>query len=286
MPLLTAPLAWIRLVRPWNALIAGAAVWLGWASLRLQPEWQLPFWGSLSMFLMVGAGNADNDALDIETDRINRPKRPLAAGDISLLSARLLAFSLYAAAILVAWFGSPIHSLLAALMAAMLWIYNRFLKGLPLSGNIVISLLCGLAVYFVEFPLLIDFPAIAHDSLPAALFAFLVTFAREIVKDAQDVAGDRAANLRTFAVLYGPTAARKLAFGCVLALLIVLPVPMLFLGYHMAYVIGIVALGGPVLVPLLGELSRPDARFGRAQQMLKLLMLAGMISLLAGVLGR
>ncbi len=267
-------------------MIAAAAVWLGWASLRLQPEWELALWGSLSMFLMVAAGNADNDALDIETDRINRPRRPLAAGHIGLIPARWLAASLYLLALLAAWIGSPLHGLLAFLMAVMLWTYNRFLKGLPLSGNLVISLLCGLAVYFVELPLLVDFPASAHDSLPAALFAFLVTFAREVVKDAEDVTGDRAAELNTFAVLKGPEAARKLAFGCLVFLLVVLPLPMLALGYHKAYAIGIIALGLPVLIPLLGELSRAGADFARAQKLLKLLMLAGMLSLLAGVLGR
>lgn len=286
MPFLTAPLAWIRLVRPWNAVIAGAAVWLGWASLRLRPEWELALWGSVSMFLMVAAGNADNDALDVETDRVNRPKRPIAAGHVGLLPAKWLAAALYLVAVLAAWIGSPLHGSLAFLMAVMLWTYNRFLKGLPLSGNLVIALLCGLAVYFVELPLLIDFPATAHDSLPAALFAFLVTFVREVVKDAEDVAGDRAAELNTYAVLKGTDAARKLAFGCLVLLLIALPLPVLVLGYHKAYVIGIIALGLPVLVPLLGELSRATADFSRAQKLLKLLMLAGMLSLLAGVLGR
>jgi geranylgeranylglycerol-phosphate geranylgeranyltransferase len=279
-------LAWLRLFRPWNAVIAGAAVWLGWASLRLRPEWELAFWGSLSMLLMVAAGNAHNDTLDVETDRVNRPRRPLAAGHITVLSARWLAFSLYAASILAAWFGSPIHMVLAALMAAMLWTYNRFLKGLPLSGNIVISLLCGLAVYFVEFPLLIDFPTRAHDSLPAALFAFLVTFAREVVKDAEDIAGDRAAGMRTFAVSAGTGAARKLAFGTVVVLLLLLPVPLMAFGYHWGYAAVIVLLAGPVLVPLLGELARTEANFARAQKLLKVLMLAGMLALLLGVLGR
>lgn len=281
--------SWIRLVRPGNALIAAAAVWLGWACLSFRPEWQLAFWGSLSMLLMVGGGNADNDALDLETDRVNRPRRPVAAGDIGRGAAWTTAFLLYAGAVLCAWIGSPLHGLLAAVMAILLITYNRALKGLPLSGNLVISLLCGLAVYFVELPLLVDFPLTTTDSLPAALFAFLVTFARELVKDAEDVTGDRVAGHRTYAVVRGTEATRRLALATVLILLGLIPLPAILSGYHMAYPALIVILGTPLMVPLLRALTHRDAdaaHFARAQKLLKYFMLVGMISLLAGVSGR
>ncbi len=279
--------SWIRLVRPGNALIAAAAVWLGWACLSLRPEWQLAFWGSLSMLLMVGGGNADNDALDLETDRVNRPQRPVAAGDIGRGTAWVTAFLLYAGAVLCAWIGSPLHGLLAAAMAVLLVIYNRALKGQPLSGNLVISLLCGLAVYFVELPLVVDFPLTTTDSLPAAVFAFLVTFARELVKDAEDVSGDRTAGHRTYAVVRGTEATRAMALSTLLLLVFLLPAPILFFGFHPAYLALIAVLGGPILIPLLRLLAHRNAdtpRFSRAQKLLKYFMLAGMISILAGVL--
>jgi 4-hydroxybenzoate polyprenyltransferase len=277
---------WIRLFRPTNALIAAAAVWLGWASLRLQPEAWLALWGSLSMLLLVAAGNADNDVRDVETDRVNRPDRPLPSGRITVGAAKAAALLLYAGAVALAWFGSDFHGALALAMAILLWLYNRFLKGKPLSGNLAVSLLCGLAVYFVELPLLIDFPLEAHDSLPAALFAFLATFAREVVKDAEDVAGDRAAGHRTFAVTAGVGAARKLAFATVALMLALLPVPALYFGYGRAYSLSVIVLAGPLVFVLLRELSNPMADFNRAQKWLKGLMLAGMIALLAGVLTR
>jgi len=279
--------SWIRLVRPGNALIAAAAVWLGWACLSLRPEWQLAFWGSLSMLLMVGGGNADNDALDLETDRVNRPQRPVAAGHIGRGAAWVTAFLLYAGAVLSAWIGSPLHGLLAAVMAVLLIIYNRALKGRPLAGNLVVSLLCGLAVYFVELPLLVDFPLTTTDSLPAAAFAFLVTFTRELVKDAEDVAGDRAAGHRPYAVVRGTEATRTLALATMLLVVALLPAPVLFFGYHGTYLALIVLVGAPMLIPLLRILARRNAepaRFSRAQKLLKYFMLAGMISILAGVL--
>jgi geranylgeranylglycerol-phosphate geranylgeranyltransferase len=277
---------WIRLFRPGNALIAAAAVWLGWSSLRLRPEAWLAAWGSLSMLLLVAAGNADNDVRDIETDRVNRPHRPLPSGHIRVGTARAAAAALYVGAVLLAWIGSPFHGGLALAMAALLWLYNRFLKGKPLSGNLAVSLLCGLAVYFVELPLLVDFPLEAHDSLPAALFAFLATFAREVVKDAEDIAGDRAAGHRTYAVVAGAGAARKLAFAVVALILAFLPFPALFFGHGRAYSLAAIALAGPIVFLLLRELSRPDANFTRAQKLLKGLMVAGMVALLAEALTR
>jgi geranylgeranylglycerol-phosphate geranylgeranyltransferase len=275
---------WIRLFRPANALIAAGAVWLGWASLRLQPEAWLALWGSISMGMLVAAGNADNDVRDVETDRINRPDRPLPSGHIRVGAARAAAAALYAGAVIIAWIGSPFHGGLALAMAVLLWLYNRTLKGRPLSGNLAVSLLCGLAVYFVELPLLIDFPLQAHDSLPAALFAFLATFAREVVKDAEDIAGDRVAGHRTFAVAAGADAARKLAFATIALILVFLPFPALFFGYGKAYALAAILLPAPLVFLLMRELSSPDANFTRAQKRLKLLMLAGMVSLLCGVL--
>jgi 4-hydroxybenzoate polyprenyltransferase len=274
---------WIDLFRPWNAAIAAAAVWLGWACLRTQPlgppEWQLALWGSLSMFLLVAAGNADNDLVDLETDRVNRPLRPIVSGRISRDAARAAAVLLYTGGVLFAWTGTPVHGALAAAMAALLLVYNRRLKGTPVLGNLAVALLCALAVWFTEFPL----PP--RGALPAALVALLATFARELVKDAEDVAGDRAAGLRTLAVAAGAGTARKLAFATIVALLALLPVPMT-MGYGWPYAAAVVLLAGPALVPLLGELARPDANFARASRLLKFLMIAGMIALWAGTLGR
>lgn len=232
------------------------------------------------MFLLVTAGNAHNDAIDIAVDRINRPDRPLAAGSLRAESARRVSLLLYLLAIIAAWMAAPLHALLAVSMAALLVAYNLKLKGLPLAGNAVIALLCALAVYFTEFP------SPPGDTLPALLFAFVATLARELVKDAEDVAGDRAAGLRTLAVLKGPDAVRKAAFVLLVMLILLLPWPMLLFGYRWPYALGIVVLAGPFLVPLTGELSRPGADFTRCRKLLKGLMAGGMIALLAGVAGR
>jgi len=69
--------ALIKIVRPGNALMTGAAVLLGsWLARSAAPL--------VSLFLLVAAamsavgfGNVINDIVDIETDRVSHPDRPL-----------------------------------------------------------------------------------------------------------------------------------------------------------------------------------------------------------------
>ena len=88
------------------------------------------------------------------------------------------------------------------------------------------------------------------------------------------------------AVGFGAWQARKLAFAAVALMLALLPLPALLFGYGRAYSLAVIVLAGPLIFVLLRELSKPEANFSRAQKLLKLLMLAGMIALLAGVFGR
>ena len=270
--------AWLGLFRLPNAVIAGAGVWLGYASTFPKPDIGLAIWGSLSMLLLTAAGNADNDACDLESDRVNRPERPLPAGKLSPGSVRRAAFLLYALAILVSGLADPWHGALAAGMALLLLAYNRGLKGKPLVGNLAVSLLCALAIYFPEFP------ALPMRTLPACVFALLATMAREIVKDAEDVEGDNAAGLKTFPIVAGLVAARKLALAVTVLILALLPMPLVYLNYKRPYAVASALLAAPVLLALILELAKPAADYSKCQRRFKWLMLGGMAALLAGVL--
>jgi 4-hydroxybenzoate polyprenyltransferase len=275
--------AWLRLFRVQNAVIAGAGVWLGWFSLRaLRPDASstlpLAIEGSISMALLTMAGNADNDVCDLETDRVNRPNRPLPAGLLTTSSVRPVTWLFYALAIAVAWAASPLHGSLTAGMALLLWVYNRHLKGLPLIGNLAVSLLCALAIYFPEFP---GWP---QAVFPACAFAFLATLAREIVKDIEDVEGDKRMGFRTFPIVSSLNAARKLAFSLVALLLAFLPLPVAFFGYRWPYLVLATVGVAPFLIALFAELSKLRANYGRCQRYLKWVMLGGMAALWVGVL--
>ncbi len=246
----------------------------------VRPHAILAVWGCVSMALLTFAGNADNDLCDLKTDRVNRPGRPLAAGLLKSSQVRIVAFLLYTLAVVAAWCASPWHGALALFMAVLLLVYNRKLKGLPLIGNLTVALLCALAIYFPEFPSAIRF------TLPAFVFAFLATFAREVVKDIEDVEGDRAAKLRTLPLVFGISATRKLVFTLVVLLLAMLPMPLIYFGYDWHYAILSLVLAGPFLIVLLVELAKSGANYGKCQRYLKWIMLGGMIALWVGVMGK
>jgi 4-hydroxybenzoate polyprenyltransferase len=139
-------------------------------------------------------------------------------------------------------------------MAALLWMYNRRWKRAPLAGNLCVSLLCALAVYFPEWP---GLPL--YTGIPV-LFAFLTTLAREIAKDLQDRPGDKIAGYRTWPLVSGPTRPGQTVLGLHIAIAVLLPLPV-FYGYHLSYVILAALLAFPPLV-LNGLTLRQVAKAG------------------------
>jgi geranylgeranylglycerol-phosphate geranylgeranyltransferase len=64
-----------------------------------------------------------------------------------------------------------------------------------------------------------------------ALFAFLINIGREVIKDLEDVYGDKIEDVQSVALKYGVKPARNLGFLFLLALMLVIPIPIL-LGYY------------------------------------------------------
>ena len=269
--------AWMQLLRLPNAVVAGFGTVLGHACLPGPVDAPAAALGFLAMASLAAAGNAHNDLLDLAADRVNRPDRPLPSGRLSPRTAAWTAGLLYLAAFAAAFsLGRP-QGNLALGMGILLALYNLRLKALPLVGNLAVSLLCALAVYFPEAP---GLPA--HTAVPA-LFAFLTTTAREIAKDAEDMPGDAAVGWRTFPLVFGIPATRGAVAAALVATLLLLPVPALRMGYHPAYA-AVAALGAlPLLIRGLAQALRRDPPWKPLQRGIKWIMLAGMLAILAGV---
>lgn len=269
---------WVKLARPANAAIAGLGVWLGHACLPVPLAWKAAALGSAAMALLAAAGNMQNDALDLEADRINRPDRPLPSGRISRGAVLTVSIFLYLLAVLAALALGRSESLLTAGMGLLLCAYNLRLKALPLLGNLAVAVLCALAIYLPELGRAPDFTAIP------VLFAFLTTLAREVAKDAEDMAGDLAIGYLTLPIRFGTGAAKGVTAAACLLVVLLLPVPWLYLRYHTGYVV-LAALGPlPLLATVLAALKRTGTDWGAVQRRLKWTMLAGMAAILAGVL--
>lgn len=275
--------AWADLARPLNALLAVVGVALG-GYLAAGAE---AFRGGNARALalaalaatLVGAGaNALNDRLDGTADRINRPNRPIPSGRATEAQATGLWLALSALAVALAAQVSPWHAAVAAASVAVLAVYSRWLKGTPLVGNAVVASVVAFAVLFGG-------EAVGGGALPVlgAAFAFAVNLVRELVKDVEDVGGDRAAHLDTAAVRWGVPAATRLALAGLVLTLVALPLPVALEGMEPSYLVAAAGAGAALMAAGSNLLpaSQP-ARPGRASAWLKAAMALGMAALAMG----
>lgn len=185
-----------------------------------------PVVAALAAFLVCAAGNTINDLRDIEVDRINRPERVLVRGAVSPALARNLAIGCNLAALILAAAVSLWLTAVALITILLLLAYNFRLKRIPLAGNIVVALLAGMT--FLTGGMAVD-PYLAFR-LPGPLipfaFAFFFHLVREIVKDVQDIEGDRQSGVKTLPQIVGVSASllTALALFAVLTVLTCLPI--------------------------------------------------------------
>jgi len=235
---------------------------------------------ALAAFLVAAFGNVVNDIQDTAIDAVNRPDRPIPSGAISGRCAGYYGLLLLSAGLGVSYLASLAHFAFACCVAALLIAYANWFKASVLLGNIIVSLLTGATLVYGGL-----LASHWQLSLVPAFFAFLINFSREIIKDAEDVAGDAQNNIVTFPVRFGARAGQKLAALPLVLLSVLVFVPFRMSLYGTLYCI-IVAIG--VSLPLLFVsfllFSRDCSQevLHRISMVLKLVMLIGILAILFG----
>ncbi len=273
--------SFIRLGRPVNVLITllsiPVACWIAGASSRQLFDIVA---AALTGALVTAGANAINDFFDIEIDRINRPERPLPHGDLSRKEARTMWIATSSAALVLNVMINPAALAIAIAAIVLLYVYSAQLKVTILAGNIVVALMTGMA--FIYGGAVAGHPDRA--AIPA-LFAFLVNLARELIKDVEDVEGDRAERASTLPVKYGPRSALAVA---TLALVLLIGCTLLAASFHFyepAFLYIVLVADLLMLLAILmiwREISPRQMR--RASNILKLSMGVGLLSIIAGSL--
>lgn len=300
--LVTAFVASIELCRPLNVAIAAAAILIGGRFAGAA----MPALAALlpPAILLLAAGYALNDVEDADRDRVSHARRPIPAGRLSARAAILVAAALFAGGIALALAlpVSPFARTMLLVWALLLLSYRRIasrapaLKGIVASGLTASALLLGASAGRAP-----------EAALFPAAFAFLLTWVREMVKDLGDRAGDRAVGRPSWIDSLGPARARAVIATAAASILVLIPMPAIFMGYGALY-LAVAALGvGVALVALCRDLSRlvPDeavaslaplaldatgvlpaaAPFVRASRLLKASMIVGLFALLLGAPG-
>ncbi len=191
-----------KLARPFNALSGALAVFLG-GYVAGTGEWVKVGLAAVVAFLVTGAGNAWNDYLDIEIDKINQPHRALPAGYVSPRAALILSLVLTAIALAIAAFINLPSFLIVLVFSIILYIYSWKLKSTVLMGNLTVAVTSAMTVIFGG--------TAAGNVRPTLWLAVIITTAilgREVLKTIADYEGDLRQQVNTIATVWGKRTAR------------------------------------------------------------------------------
>ncbi|MDX1663524.1 MAG: geranylgeranylglycerol-phosphate geranylgeranyltransferase [Candidatus Promineifilaceae bacterium] len=191
-----------KLARPFNALSGALAVFMG-GYVAGTGEWVKVLLAGLVVLLVTSAGNAWNDYLDVEIDRINQPHRVLPSGLIRPRMAVLFSLVLNILALLVAYFINWPAFLITFFSILALYLYSWKLKSTVLMGNMTVATTSAMTVIFGG--------TAAGNVRPTLWLAIIIMsgiLGREVLKTIADYEGDLRQQCRTIATVWGKRAAR------------------------------------------------------------------------------
>lgn len=269
-----------KIIRPLNCLITFLSILVGGiiCSDKNQVTIELIIAGFIG-FIVTAAGNIINDYFDVEVDRINRPYRELAQGNISSQSVLILFLALSVSAFLLSLRFKFNISIIVLLTIFLLFLYSFKLKQISLVGNFTVSFLTGFAFIFAGVIV-----GNVNDSFIPAVFAFLINFNREIIKDAEDIEGDSKIGLKTFPIKFGIGASKYLILTVSVSLLLFTIVPFIFKIYRIEYFLIVMVFVNPILVYSIKSLFEDSSKknIGKISRLLKACMFAGLFAIYFG----
>jgi len=170
----------------------------------------------LSSVLIAAAGYIINDYFDLDIDLVNKPEKLVVDKMIARRWTIILHMVLSAVGILIGFyldFTTPILFLgpANAICVLLLFVYSISLKKKLLAGNVLISLLTAWVVLvitwceFTSFPRIngVDIAKLSRYTFLYAGFAFIISIIREVIKDMEDIEGDRRYGCTTMPIVWG-----------------------------------------------------------------------------------
>ena len=220
-------MSFLRLIRISNLLIIAYTmygVWYMQSHDKVPPKEFILF--ILFTVIVAGAGNAINDYFDVKSDRINKPEKIVIEKSIKRrwaiiihwgFNALALCISIYLSWRFSSWFYVFIHFF----STSLLWVYSVYLKQRLFWSNASISVLVAI-IPIISLKGTHDLGVESHHLISIILiacFALVINFSREIIKDIQDMEGDKVRNVRSIPLVFGSEKARWIATGVTLLLI-------------------------------------------------------------------
>lgn len=252
---------------------------------------------ALDTVLITLSGNVINDIVDEPIDRINRPSTVFVNRYISIRKAYLfysivVAVGLALALYLAFYLNKLPLVIIYPIAVALLYFYSTVFKQRAFIGNLIVSLFCGgvaVIVLFAERDAYFQLSSYTQNTVwkafaAYALFAFLTTLFREIVKDLEDMKGDAERGCKTLPIVWGVTKTRTLAMfiGATTMVFVLAFICYLFLAkYAVIYWLYPTLLSFAPLAYVLFLLQKADTpkKFHTISSAMKWVMLLGLLYL-------
>lgn len=144
--------AYLQLTRPANLVTAVSDILAGAAIAQFTFADYSPVYLVIATLGLYGGGVVLNDVFDARLDAVERPERPIPSGRVPLRSAALMGSILLLTGIASASLLSSTSGIIAAIIALLTVIYNRFAKhyafwgpvtmGMCRGGNLILGMTC------------------------------------------------------------------------------------------------------------------------------------------------
>ena len=265
--------------------------------MTLQFPWYYFVLLVLATVLIAAGGYVINDYFDIKTDLINKGK-VIVGTKIPRRKAMMWHNILNIIGVLIGFYiswkaGFFMMGVLFLLASGLLYFYSASYKRQFLIGNIVVAILTAtvpILVVLYDWPALYRYYTINAASLPPinfifywvagfALFAFLTTLTREIIKDIEDFEGDIAYGRNTVPVVIGVLSAKVVSI-C----LIIITTVLLYLTWYFFIndKITLIYISAAIVVPFLLTIYKVITGSNRKQlhyasSIMKIAMLTGIL---------
>ena len=250
----------------------------------------------LSTVCIAAAGYVINNIMDQDNDEITKPKDRIVGKSIS----ESLAYNSYVALnIIGVGIGFYLSNAIGKkglftvfiFVAALLYVYSTYLKRIVVISNVTVAFILSFSILILGiFDL---FPATYEGNVVQmkkafgvlfdyAVFAFVINFFREIVKDIEDIDGDYASGIKTLPIILGKTRTAK-----VISIVLLIPIVLLIyyinknlLDYNYVFPYGLLFIIGPLLYAMIKLWSaKTKQEFKHVSTVLKLVLFFGILSI-------
>lgn len=254
---------------------------------------------------IAAAGYVINDYFDIQIDAINKPNKVVINNFIKrrwaivwhwILSGIGVGISIYVGMLM----HEKIIFIVNGFCVVILWFYSTYFKKKILVGNVIIAMLTAwviLVIYFYVGSDLLLYKAFVNSDINNGIiarkffkvtmlfvgFAFITTIIREVIKDLEDMEGDRRYGCNTMPIAWGVPVTKVFVAVWILVAVGVLATLIIYAwlsGWWLAVMYLFVFLILPFCYLLYALfLAKSTLHFHQLSRYIKLIMLTGILSM-------